>query len=411
MLLRERASLASGRRQRGLVSVVQLLALSCWFSASAVAPSIVTAFGLSDGVTVLLTSSVQMGFVVGAVISAALNLADRFDPNRVVAAGALTAGALTALLAVVPGHAGTVVVMRMLTGMALACVYPVNMKIMASWAPKQSRGTSFGILIGALTIGSAVPQLFRGIDGLPWQGVMLAAAALTLVGSTISLVLLRVGPQVSATSAKLSARYALTMFTQRGPRLANLGYFGHMWELYALWTWLPSFVIASQTAAHREVSGSISLVAFTAIGLAGFAGCLLGGKAADRFGRSRAAVMALVVSGGACVLSPFFFGRPLVVLVPFLVVWGAGVIADSGVFSTALSETADPRYVGTALTTQTAIGFLLTIVTIHIVPVIAAHTSWQWAFLVLSLGPLAGGIAMARFGRQATSAASASTPG
>ncbi len=386
----------NARRQRHLVAAAQLLSLSCWFSASAVAPALSEQLHLSSGASVLLTSSVQIGFVAGALVSAATNLADRFDPTHIVAINAVSAAAMTALITVLPGNAALTVLARLVTGFALAGVYPVNMKIMASWSPPRTRATSFGLLIGALTVGSAVPQLIRGIDGLPWQGVMLGAGALTLIGAGLAGFLLRSGPESTVTPGPLSPRYMLTMFTQRGPRRANLGYFGHMWELYAWWTWLPSFVVASQLAAGSDSTVS-SLVAFAAIGVAGFIGCLLGGIAADRAGRSTAAVTALVVSGACCVLSPLFFGRSLVALVPFALVWGAAVIADSGVFSTALSETADPRYVGTALTAQTAIGFLLTVPAIHIVPLIAAQFGWRWAFVVLAIGPLIGGTAMARF--------------
>ena len=188
------------------------------------------------------------------------------------------------------------------------------------------------------------------------------------------------------------------MFAERGPRLASLGYFGHMWELYALWTWLPMFVVASRAERGDAAASSTGFIAFVAIGVAGTIGCLLGGWASDRFGRSPAAVAALVISGACCVASPIFFAAPTVVLVVFLLVWGAAVIADSGVFSTSLSETTDARFVGTALTAQTAIGFLLTVVTIQLVPVVADLIGWQYAFLLLAPGPLIGAVAMSALG-------------
>ncbi|MFE7331320.1 MFS transporter [Streptomyces sp. NPDC057565] len=386
------------RRQRRLVAIAQLTSLSCWFSATAVAPALRADLGIGAAGAVLLTSSVQIGFVVGAVASAASNLADRFDPTRVAAAGAALAALCTVALTVLADGLAVAVLLRLLTGAALACVYPVNMKIMASWSPARIRGRAFGVLIGALTLGSAVPQLIRGIEDLPWQGVMLGAAILTLVGAGIAATLVHPGPERPGGPVHLNPRYAVAMFAQRGPRLANLGYFGHMWELYALWTWLPTFLLASQTAADGPTAGAVNLTAFAAIGVAGAAGCLLGGLAADRLGRAPAAVWALAVSGICCVASPLFYGRPLALVLPFLLVWGAAVIADSGVFSTALSETADPRFVGTALTAQTAIGFLLTVATIHLVPLLADAVGWQWAFWPLALGPLAGATAMARFG-------------
>ena len=176
--------------------------------------------------------------------------------------------------------------------------------------------------------------------------------------------------------------------------MVSLGYFGHMWELYALWTWLSMFVVAGREARGDTTTASTGFIAFVAIGVAGAVGCVLGGWASDRFGRPPAAVAALVISGSCCVASPLFFAAPTIILVAFVLVWGAAVIADSGVFSTALSETTDARYVGTALTAQTGIGFLLTVVTIQLVPIVADLIGWHYAFLILAPGPLIGALAM-----------------
>jgi MFS family permease len=189
-------------------------------------------------------------------------------------------------------------------------------------------------------------------------------------------------------------RHAIAIFAKRGPRLASLGYFGHMWELYALWTWLSMFVVAGRAQRSDAAASSTGMIAFVAIGVAGTAGCLVGGWASDRYGRAPAAVAALLISGACCLVSPIVFAAPTVVLVVFLLVWGGAVIADSGVFSTSLSETTDARFVGTALTAQTAIGFLLTVVTIQLVPIVADLIGWQYAFLLLAPGPLIGAVAM-----------------
>ncbi|WP_328346395.1 MFS transporter [Streptomyces violaceus] len=383
--------------QLGLIAAMQVLGMAMWFSASAVLPALREAWQLNDFQAGWLTASVQVGFVVGAVTSAVLNLPDRFPPQRVAAVAALGAAAATAAVPLFADGLAPAVLLRLCTGFFLAGVYPVGMKLMASWFGPAGRGLALGLLVGALTIGSALPHLINGLGDLPWQGVLFAAAGLGACAATVSLTSVRPGPHLSGGRTRPRPRYVLEMFRERGPMLANLGYFGHMWELYALWTWLPSFVRAGTDGGDTAVG----LVVFTAIGVAGLAGCLLGGWAADRFGRAPAAGTALVVSGLCCLASPLVHTAPWPVLMVVLLVWGAAVIADSGVFSTVLSETADSRYVGTALTAQTAIGFLLTVVTINLVPVLADATDWRYAFLILAPGPLLGALAMRALGKQA----------
>ncbi|NGM15136.1 MFS transporter [Verrucosispora sp. WMMA2044] len=391
--------------QRALIAAVQVLGLAVWFSASAVVPALRESWQISAAASVWLTASVQLGFVAGAVTSTVLNLADRIRPHLLMAGSATLAAACTGVFALtVDGLAGAIP-LRFLTGVFLAGVYPVGMKLTGSWAPPARRGLAFGVMIGALTLGSALPHLIGGLGDLPWRGVMGTAAGCALLGAVLAVTLVREGPQFApGTPPRPHPRYALAMFGQRGPRLVNLGYFGHMWELYALWTWLPSFLIAGTAARTGDGDADVSLLAFLAIGVAGVAGCLVGGWAADRFGRPRAAFTALVVSGACCLASPLFFTAPPGAVVLLGVVWGAAVIADSGVFSTALSEVADKRYVGTALTAQTAIGFALTVVTIQLVPVLADAVGWRWAFLLLAPGPAVGALAMRAFGRQPTRA-------
>jgi MFS family permease len=390
--------LSRTNQQRALIALVEVLGLSVWFSATAVVPSLRFQWGIGPTAAVWLTASVQIGFVVGAVTSAVFNLADRTKPQYLLTASALCAATCTAALAFFVNSLAEAIPLRFLCGMFLAGVYPVGMKLMASWSQSADRGRSFGVLLGALTLGSALPHLITGLGPLPWRTVVLAAAALTAAAAVVALAIVRPGPHLDIRAITPNPRYAIAVFAERGPRLASLGYFGHMWELYALWTWLSMFVVAGRRKAGDAAPSSTEFIVFVAIGVAGTIGCLLGGWASDRFGRSRAAVAALVTSGACCMASPIFFAAPTVVLVVFLLVWGAAVIADSGVFSTSLSETADARFVGTALTAQTAIGFLLTVVTIQFVPIVADLVGWQCAFLLLAPGPLIGAVAMSALG-------------
>jgi MFS family permease len=386
--------LSRTNQQRALVALVEVLGLSVWFSATAVVPNLCSEWGIGSTAAVWLTTSVQIGFVAGAVGSAVLNLADRTTPQYLLAASALCAATCTAALALFVNGLCAAIPLRFLTGMFLAGVYPVGMKLMASWSASADRGRTFGVLLGALTLGSALPHLISGLGPLPWRTVMLAAAVLTAAGAVVALAVVRSGPHRDIRAITPNVRHAIAIFAKRGPRLASLGYFGHMWELYALWTWLSMFVVAGRAQRSDAAASSTGMIAFVAIGVAGTAGCLVGGWASDRYGRAPAAVAALLISGACCLVSPIVFAAPTVVLVVFLLVWGGAVIADSGVFSTSLSETTDARFVGTALTAQTASGFLLTVFTIQLVPIVADLIGWQYAFLLLAPGPLIGAVAM-----------------
>lgn len=385
-------------RQRAAIAMVQVLGLAVWFSVSAVVPSLQGEWGIGVVGGVWLTGATQIGFVVGAVASAAFNLADRFPAHLLLAASAASAALCTAVFALVVEGMSSALPLRFLTGVFLAGVYPVGMKLMVSWAPSSGRGLALGVLIGALTLGSTAPQLIGGVADLPWPAVLLVASALGVLGAVVATVAVRPGPHLPE-GRSLQPRYALTMFTERGPLLTNLGYFGHMWELYALWVWVPVFLTHSPAA--ERLPGSVGIVVFATMGICGVLGCLLGGWGADRYGRPRTAATALAVSGACCLVSPLAHRGGAGVLILFCAIWGASVITDSGVFSTSLSETADQRFVGTALTAQTALGFALTVVSIQLTPVLADQVGWQYALLGLTPGPVLGVLAMRALGRPA----------
>ena len=391
--------LADRRRQLAFIAAVLVLAMSLWFSTSAVVPALRAHWGITNQQAGWLTAAVQLGFVIGALLSAGCNLPDVVKQPRLMAVAAALGALMTAALAGWSHGLASAIPLRFGTGFALAGVYPVGMRVMASWFDK-GRGLALGVLVGALTLGSALPQLVNGVTTLPWRGVLFAASGLALLGALVAEKMVRTGPHLAA-APPFAPGYVIRMFRDRRQRLVNFGYLGHMWELYALWTWLPAYVAASFTEAgmhsHRRLV--VGAIMFAAIGLAGAAGCLIAGRLADRHGRAEITIIAMALSGLCCVLAAPAFGLGPVGLVPLLLVWGAAVIADSAQFSAALTEVADPRYVGTALTAQTALGFLLTILTIQTLPVLVDAIGWRGAMPLLALGPLAGIAAMARLRR------------
>ncbi|MEF8799959.1 MAG: MFS transporter [Halolamina sp.] len=383
------------RRVLLLIAAAELLAMSLWFSATAAAPELATEWGLTATETAWLTISVQIGFVVGAFVSSALTLSDVIRPRYLFAGSAVAGAAFTAVIAGVVTTAEPAIALRFLTGVVLAGVYPPGMKILAGWF-REGRGFAIGVLVGALTVGSALPHLLRAIGGVGEPRVVLyGAAGLATIGGLLAL-MVNPGPYQSP-AAPFDPSAIGRILRDRGTMLANGGYFGHMWELYAVWTWIPAFLIASMAAngGSGESSGLASLLAFGAIAIGG-AGAVVAGVAADRFGRTTITSLSMVLSGLSCLLAGVLFGRSLFLLVPFVLIWGFAIVADSAQFSAAVSELAEESYVGTALTLQTAIGFLLTTLSIQLVPVIVDIVGWRWAFAPLAIGPAVGTLSMLR---------------
>ena len=386
------------RRVLGVLATAELLAMAPWFSASAVAPALTRVWHLSPAGTAWLTISVQLGFVAGALVSAVLTLADRWSARRLVVGSAALAAVATGCVALAPGP-GVGIACRMLTGAALAGVYPPGMKIVAGWF-RDGRGWAIGILVGALTLGSAAPHLVRwAAPPEAWRLVLGIAAASALAGGLLVLAVPHDGP-FAAPSPPFSWSAAPRILRDRAVLLANLGYLGHMWELYAMWTWMAVFVAASERLRRgaggeggTETTALAALVTFAVVG-SGAIGCWLGGKYADRWGRTLVTSAAMVVSGSCAIAAGLFFGGPLAALVPLLLLWGVTVVADSAQFSTAVSELAPTDYVGTALTLQTSMGFLLTCATIYLLPAVAAAIGWRWSMSALAIGPALGVWAM-----------------
>jgi MFS family permease len=382
--------------QLAWIALAELLGMSLWFAGTAVAPALASQFALgADGIA-WLTMSVQLGFVVGTLASALVNLPDILPPRRVFAGGCV-AGAVGTLSALVAPSGTVLIAGRFLTGIALACVYPPAMKIAAGWTIRR-RGTALGLLIGALTLGSAGPHVLAALAApLAWRMVMVAVAIQAVAGAAIMLLIVRDGPHVIAT-ARFDPKAALVIFREPRARAATLGYLGHMWELYGCWTWIAAFGAAS-AVAHAGTAASWGPVTAAVAFAAGAPACLLAGIAADRVGKARIARQAMIASGIIAVATPLVFGRAPWLLLLLAAVWGAAVIADSAQFSALITESCDPTHVGTALTLQTSAGFLLTLVSIRATATMAETFGWQWALAPLALGPFLGSLVIGRAGR------------
>jgi MFS family permease len=378
-----------------------------WLSATAVIPQLTTAWGAEQAGSAAswLTMSVQLGFVVGALLSAVFNLPDILHAPRMFAWSAILGAGVNALFALVAAeHMWWGLILRFLTGAAMAGVYPVGMKILSGWF-REGRGTALGVLVGSLTVGKGIPFLLGGASELPWRGVVLASSALAVMAAALVGGGVREGPY-TLPSPRVDFHQIRAIVHNRRVRLANLGYFGHMWELYAMWTWVA--LLLGAAAGGRDQG--VSMAAFFAIA-AGFVGCYWAGRVSDASAdadssriarRARVTIWAMAVSGVCCLLVPVTFDRYWL-LVAVCLVWGASVVADSAQFSTIVSEVSDRRYIGTALTMQTALGFLLTVVSIRVTGAIATSYGWRVAAATMAIGPALGMVAMWRLMRKPAS--------
>ncbi|MEH0554012.1 MFS transporter [Streptomyces sp. B21-101] len=375
-----------------LVATSTLLSMSAWFSATFVVPQLTVDWRLGAGGTSALTIAVQLGFVIGALLSAAFGIADAVTSRSLMCIGGIGAATCNAGLLLCDSLASALP-LRLATGLFLAAVYPPALKEVSTWFLK-GRGKALGVMIGALTLGSALPHLVSAVGGVDWQIVIAATSVLSALGGFVVLGVRGTGPYPFP-RRPFSFAAGFRSLRNKDVALANLGYIGHMWELYAMWAGTGAFIVALPAIGARADADSFgALLAFLCIGV-GSAGCLLGGVLGDRWGRPRAALISLVCSGGtAAVLAATYTALPAAVVVALCAFWGFWVIADSAQFSAMVTESADPDYVGGALSLQLALGFVTTMLTLWVVPQLVEHFSWHIALLVLAIGPAVGAIAM-----------------
>ncbi|MBO1212183.1 MFS transporter [Staphylococcus nepalensis] len=379
-----------------LIGISVFFSLSLWFSTSVIETELKTKWHLTPAMESWLSIAIPIGFVIGAFISSFLGLADRYNTRKFFAISALTGGLLNGVLIFVDqGHVG--IMFRIFIGMTLAGVYPPAVKLISQWFPSQ-RGVATGILIAALTLGTSLPHFISLlVTFLNGNVVLLLCTVLAIMAAIIMNYALGDGPG-SSNDTSFSLGQLKKIFRNKPVMLANYGYFGHMWELYGMWTWLPAFLTASFIAYSPSTDPWIStLVAFGSIGVAGGLGCVIGGVVSDKIGRSNLTISAMTISALCAIFIGFTFGLYFWLTILLALIWGMSVVADSAQFSAAVSDFSEVKSTGTALTFQMCIGYLITIGSINLIPLFKDFIGWEWVFTTLSVGPIIGIIAMSKF--------------
>ncbi|MCE9603005.1 MAG: MFS transporter [Gemmatimonadetes bacterium] len=379
-----------------LLAGAELLGMSPWFTGSAVAPQLVARWSLSAAQVGGLSTAVQLGFVLGTALAALLNLADITPARRYFTWAATAAAVANAALVWAPDYP-VALATRALTGLCLAGVYPPAMKMAATWF-RARRGLAVGAVVGALTVGKAAPYLWRVIPDAGVETVVFASSSAAAVAAILVALFWHDGP-FAFPSRRFSWGLVGEVVAAPRWRLATGGYLGHMAELYAYWTWIPAFVAASAVAWAADPAAArspwVGALSFGTIAVGGL-GCLWGGVVSDRVGRERLVILAMALSGVCALAIGFAFGRSPWLLAPLALAWGFFVIADSAQFSVLVTESVPPHAVGTALTVQVCLGFLLTTVTIQMIPPLVAWAGWRAAFALLAVGPALGIVSIRR---------------
>jgi len=386
------AALSPPARILPVIVLSQFAGTSLWFAGNAVLPDLQAALSLQADALPLLTSAVQLGFISGTLCFAFFSLADRVSPRLLFLLCALLAAGTNALIPLLANSFASVLLLRGLTGFLLAGIYPVGMKIAASWY-RHNLGKAIGYLVGALVLGTAFPHLLRAVSASwSWQTVLAAVSMLAATGGVLIYLLVPDGPHLSK-AARFEAGNMLRVFKDKDFRAAALGYFGHMWELYTLWAFVPFILDYALPQLSPQLLSGYSFLIIAA----GALGCVGGGYLAQRWGSARVAFAQLMLSGICCLLSGLLLQvQSLALLLPFLLVWGVVIAGDSPQLSALTARTAPAHLVGTALTVVTSIGFAITIVSIQAMGLLLHRFSPAQVFFVLGAGPALGLLALRR---------------
>jgi MFS family permease len=385
------------RRILPVIVVSQFAATSLWFAGNAVVPDLQHRYGLRSELLGSVTSSVQLGFIVGTLAFAVLAIADRYSPRVIFLLCALLGAGLNALTCFFGASLWLLLLLRFATGLCLAGIYPVGMKIASGWFDRDL-GRALGFLVGSLVLGTALPHLIRALGhDLPWEGVMLSVSLIAALGGALMYALVPDGPHLRV-GARFNPTVFATIFRSREFRSSSFGYFGHMWELYAFWAFVPAY-LAAAGASPTAAPWSISFWSFVIIG-AGALGCVAGGLLSLRLGSATVAFAQLAASCICCLLSPFAIGAPHPLMMAFLVFWGVVVVGDSPQFSALNARYAPPHLVGSALTIVNCIGFAITIPAIQLLGYAIGAVGVPYMFLLLVPGPVLGLIALLRISRR-----------
>ncbi|MFD0939739.1 MFS transporter [Pedobacter boryungensis] len=370
-----------------IIVIAQFFCTSLWFAGNAIINDLVKQLHFPSSYLAHLTSAVQFGFIIGTLVFALLSISDRFSPSKIFFTCAIIAAIINLCINFDGLSVTQLMSLRFITGFFLAGIYPVGMKIAADHFQK-GLGKSLGFLVGALVLGTAFPHLLKSINSIPWHSIVLCTSLLAILGGFAIRILVPDGP-FRAVGQKLSLNSFIKGFGERKFRAVTFGYFGHMWELYAFWVFVPAILLA-YNHQHPNHTFNVPLFSFLIIAVGGIA-CVIGGMISNKFGVKKVATVSLGLSCLCCLASPLFvLNSSAIVFIVFMFIWGMVVIADSPLFSTLVAQNAVAEYKGSSLTIVNCIGFAITIISIQLIDVLKTESNAQYIYMLLALGPILG---------------------